>query len=277
MKELESGQIWHSRYEFLNDPFEFPLFYDEEAFQESDLEEFFSLHMPQNKPYLEGMRRKGLQQSVYKQFKYWIARNMQKVFDYQRNACVACFSGNPFDGLMWSHYSNELKGICIAYNKDKLKAKEEFKDIAPIDYNDNVGLVSFRDLVIKSPKKDIANWPEHLIREKIVLPATPTTGHVIDLVLNTQDFKHAMQKHERWAYEDENRSVFFPEPEDRSKPGTLVDAGHDVIDAIIIGEKAPTEDLEKMITYTNERGIPLFVARANKRTYQVEIEAYSAN
>ncbi|ROV60175.1 DUF2971 domain-containing protein [Vibrio ponticus] len=275
LKEIELGQIWHSRYEFLNDPFEFPFFYDENAFLRSDLDEFFSIHLPLNSHYLEDMREQGLEESVYKQFKYWIQQNMEKVFEYQRNACVACFSGNPYDGLMWSHYAYELKGICIAYNKDKLKTKEHFKNITPINYTKDVGLVSFRDLIIKAPKQDITPWPEYLIKGHIFLPQTPTTGFPLELVLNTQDFRHAMQKHERWSYEDESRNVVFQDQGERNKAGIALETGNDVIDAIIIGEKATIEDLNKMTSFTRERKIPLFVARANKRTYQVEIDLFS--
>lgn len=274
IEEIVKGQIWHSRIEHLNDPFEHAFYYDENDFTIDQLDSFFELMLKGNEAYLADMRKKGLEESVYKQFKYWLQTHIPKILEMHNTACVACFSGNPTDGLMWSHYADKLKGICIAYNKSKLKNQKFFSEIKPIRYMEEVTKVTFKDIKLRAYNKDNGPIPTHGIVWPIVLPLTNTTGTVINLYVNTHNFDHGFQKHERWSYECESRNVLFPEKEEQDQIGLFANTGSDTIDAIIIGEKASDGDLSRIMDITEDRNIPLYIARANKRNYQVEIELY---
>jgi len=271
LEELETGRIWHSKVEHLNDPFEHPYFYDEHEFTLEHLDSFFELHLKGNEDYLSDMRNKGMEYSVYKHIKYWLIQYAPKVFDFQNTACVACFSGNPRDGIMWSQYADKLKGICIAYNKERLQKQKHFELIQPISYRKDVGQISYKDLRITSPKPIIGPLPERLAQWPLILPITDKQHIIINLWINTQSLELGFQKHSRWAYEDESRNVLLPKGDEKEKPGLFGLAGTDAIDAVIIGEKAEPDDLSRIIQFTDKRDIPLFYAHANKRTYQVEI------
>jgi hypothetical protein len=48
---------------------------------------------------------------------------MENWFRQQRNLFgICCFSTNPYESLMWSHYAEKHQGICLIYNKEELSA-----------------------------------------------------------------------------------------------------------------------------------------------------------
>lgn len=67
---------------------------------------------------------------------------------YQKLIFVTCFSEDPLSVLMWSHYSNNHKGICIEYDFSKLEFyNSTLLKLHPVRYSDNlVDLVEFEEV-----------------------------------------------------------------------------------------------------------------------------------
>lgn len=57
---------------------------------------------------------------------------------------IACFSLSPSNLLMWSHYSNFHKGVCLMY--DTSKDKNAFHRIRPMDYKTEFEQKEFKPL-----------------------------------------------------------------------------------------------------------------------------------
>lgn len=138
-----------------------------------------------------------------------------------------------------------MKGICFAYNKEKLiKSGLEFDDVT---YSD-------------SPPK--VNIYKHLMER---------LRH--DHLTISADF--SLIKHTDWAKEEEVRSLKFLKGEHvfEHLPGFAVPVQNGCIDAVIIGERL-TGDMRNFIeNYVAKNSIKLFVARADFTNYKIQIDA----
>lgn len=122
------------------------------------------------------------------------------ISNFQRKITVTCLSASGWDNhLMWSHYTNSYKGICIEYDFTKLK-----NDIGLIDkvvYNKNRPLIKVKDLfggkIILRQNDD----------GKIVLDDNNIAdeSYLISFLLKKQDI---------WNYEKEWRIVNAEEKSD---------------------------------------------------------------
>ena len=78
IQTIKKEEIWASRVEYLNDPFEFKMLYTNQEL--ADVEEFYEDVLNRNE--------------------------------------VICLSGKWNDKLMWSHYADSHRGICVEYKFD---------------------------------------------------------------------------------------------------------------------------------------------------------------
>ncbi|MBZ0255735.1 DUF2971 domain-containing protein, partial [bacterium] len=79
-------------------------------------------------------------------------RYSSQVSMYQSNTAIFCLSETYKSIIMWSHYSNEHKGLCIRFNTAKLKKHLEtdlFQEIdrvsfiAKVNYQQSYPLINF--------------------------------------------------------------------------------------------------------------------------------------
>ena len=59
---------------------------------------------------------------------------MPKIFknQYEEDIGICCFSFNPKSILMWSHYTNNHKGVCLKF--DYKQDIEGFRVSSPVEY-----------------------------------------------------------------------------------------------------------------------------------------------
>ena len=98
---------------------------------------------------------------------------------------VACFTTNPVNNLMWSHYSNCHKGICVIYKKDEL-------------------LQHFH-----SVKKDCMSGEVNYVTECPSLIFPEDMSHNEKYRNKLISTKTLCFKQEEWNYEDEVRIVLY--------------------------------------------------------------------
>ena len=106
--------------------------------------------------------------------------------DFRKTLCVSCFSKNRDEILMWSHYANNHKGICLEWDIDFEKMKGSLFEI---DYNKDITILQKVDLL--------------------------DSGH-LSINIKTNG-KFLLSKFKTWAYEEELR--IFRIVEDLSKIG----------------------------------------------------------
>ena len=163
---------------------------------------------------------------------------------------------------MWSHYANGMTGLCFIYNKDVLDKNPNLKFRKAI-YNDSIEKITYRNV---SPINKINNKS---------ITYDFGSGHFMSSVIagsQLSNFDFAYQKHTRWDYEEEVRSVLFPDSdEENAKSGVIEMVGDNAIVGIIIGGKMNKTNRKIVQSLSKERNIPIHVAMPNKQNYSVYI------
>lgn len=159
LESLSQGYIWLSEIISLNDPFECSIqfdndecwrhYYSSPTFQEtfktltgSDLNKIdIDTLVKSAKPYeayLHMCHVKGIpfNMSADEQLKRVQNRWVEIVEEMNRNLRICSFSTNNRSLLLWSHYSNEHKGICVEY--DFIEADRIRTFIQPMMYRNEI-------------------------------------------------------------------------------------------------------------------------------------------
>ncbi len=107
---LQENYIWLSSPEEFNDPFDCHIYDNYSLFDEKyTKKEKTGILTKANKNYYENV--------IYSSYK---------------ESGIACFCESPFEILMWSHYANNHRGICIEYDFDI--APSFFELVQPVKY-----------------------------------------------------------------------------------------------------------------------------------------------
>lgn len=252
INELVNNDIWHSKVGGLNDPFELFFNLDSEAIKGLSKQDLATIikktkFLDENRKIIEHcFYYDDLQPIRNYIYEYWgdsFAVGMLQ--DFHKNIAVACFTKKYDSRLMWGYYGNGMKGICFAYNKEKLtNCGIEFSDVT---YSE------------EAPKINIY---KHLVEKMNNIPLT----------LNAE---FSLVKHRDWEKEEEVRSLKFLKGEHvyEHLPGFAVPLEKCCIDAVIIGERL-TGDMRNFIeNYAKKNDIALFIAKADFTNYKIQISS----
>src|SRR6218665_619880 len=168
IENIENKQIWLSKIGSLNDPFESSIQFDNDAslrlyfasdvFQKGFETKFgFALTAREldqiinsNQPYSTYLKVCGLKNIVFndspeKQLSKAQRRGAEIIDEINEHNRICCFSERNDSLLMWSHYADEHKGICIEYD---LGSNDEIRPfLSPIAYSDTIYKIkTFDDL-----------------------------------------------------------------------------------------------------------------------------------
>lgn len=144
----------------------------------------------------------------------WEAEDL--INEWLDSQVVRCFTTDPTNTLMWSHYANSHRGVCVGYRLKHIRAAR-YDDIAIGDY----------------PIRYSSTPPLSLVSG----PNTPNTIlHLAEQILLTKSID--------WAYEKEHRfSVKLPEM--AKAGGGLIDIGAGAVADVIFGAKVDREIVEE--------------------------------
>ncbi len=112
-KVITESQLWFSEVESFNDPIDSKWDYIQQYTNDEVKKywEIFPSTKKGNKSFEEILRLYGRNKSFIEQ--------QNRVFDkYRKELGVLCFSKNPKNILMWSHYANNHKGIVYEFKDD---------------------------------------------------------------------------------------------------------------------------------------------------------------
>lgn len=159
-------------------------------------------------------------------------KRIQNTIDNQREIIATKYgifsTSSEYDSvLMWSHYSNLHKGLCVRFNCEKLK-----------DYIEN-----------ECPKNDLVIvWYEADYKGKYPVL------NPFELSDEEQIIKSLIIKSDIWIYEGEIRFILFTYPD---KELTLPNG---IIDQIILGCKICKDDRNTIIEFSKNNNIELVQA-----------------
>lgn len=263
LRELVTGELWHSHVRLLNDPFEHPFEFDWDEINENKLYEI-NKHL---RMFPDDIVTKhfcdGEQNELVNQVEKWLESQYEDLSKNARSTFVCCFSEDGEEPLMWSHYADGMKGICVVYDRRKLESHSKIK-LKPADYNKEVKKVTFRDFEPINFRK----LPNQYSFSKGKIMAFVEAGSQL------KSYRFSCQKHERWEYEKELRSVLFAENDaENEKSGVVIDVGADAIIGVIIGGKMNSVNREIVETLCAGRNIEVKIAKPNKQDYSVDIKS----
>lgn len=252
INELVNNTIWHSKYSGLNDPLELFFDFDKDALRRLSKPDIATIikktkYLEENRIAVEICFIKDHLEPIYKYIdNYWlgdVAINM--VREFQKNVAVACFTKKHDSRLMWGYYGNGMKGICLAYNKEKLES-------SGIEYSD----VTYTEEV---PKINIYKHILEMYRGQ-------------DVTINSH---FSLFKHFDWQKEEEVRSLKFLKDDEvfENSPGFAVPLENGCIDAVIIGERLAGDMRNFIENFAKKNGIQVLIAKADFKNYKIRIDA----
>ncbi len=155
---------------------------------------------------------------------------------FKNSVGISCFTEKENDFLMWSHYANGHRGICLKFD---WKRDPSFFQGFKVNYSNEI----------------------------------PTVGHFMNKEFDSEAARATiLTKLEPWAYEAEIRAIITdPKSDDRLKkfaPNSLVE--------IIFGEKISNDDKTLIKNIINQHGkyknLKFSQAEFNRETSQVDIK-----
>ncbi len=149
---------------------------------------------------------------------------------------LCSFTKTNKNNLMWSHYTNNHKGICIEY-KPKL-----------FDY--------------------FSNLKDYLLFEKVNYSDSPPIVKGLD-DLNTKIEKIIFNKQSEWKYEKEYRVVFFNDKDTEYLP---IDT--EFIKAVYIGSRTGSEIEKTILTLCENSNIDVYYGITLGKSYYVNFEKH---
>ena len=134
-------------------------------------------------------------------------------------AALKCFTESFDNNLMWAHYSDSHKGICVEYDFKKINDDEILKLLFPVIYSKERNIYASSDILIDFLKGD---------KE----------------LQGTKDAKGIfLQKDNCWRYEKEWRICLMNHSDEID---TVQEMEFPSVTAIYIGARTPKEDIEKI-------------------------------
>ncbi|WP_449550301.1 DUF2971 domain-containing protein [Lelliottia amnigena] len=247
-----NNSIWHSKISGLNDPFEMFFNFDREALRQFDKSDIAAIIKKTN--FLE-VHRQDIEKCFFENDLSPIYKYIDDFWDdgfsagllreFQSCVATACFTKNYDSRLMWGYYGNGMKGICFAYNKEKLKNSD-------IEYSD----------VVYTPDPPKVNLYKHLLERIRGEPVTIDGGF-------------ALVKHSDWGSEEEVRSLKYLKGENvyAHQPGCAVTLKECCIDAVIIGERLAGDMRVFIENFAKQNHIEVLIAKADFTNYKIQIES----
>lgn len=112
IKSLKNAELWFSKPECLNDPFDFSILFDESSITFENVRDFigYKLQVPFNQDYYNNKREEIIE----------ISRKIIKEINEEniKTRGVTCFSEVNDDLLMWAHYADSFKGFCLEFDTE---------------------------------------------------------------------------------------------------------------------------------------------------------------
>ena len=131
-----------------------------------------------------------------------------------RSQVIRCFTPDPTNTLMWSHYAESHKGVCVGFSLEKLKQK--------------------------------MHGGINLSHRKVRYSSTPTVTYIggapSDEVISRLATEAMLSKSIHWAYEKEHR-FYTEDPGMANNGGGLIDVGSDAVVEVIFGTNVSQETM----------------------------------
>lgn len=235
LDNLKNNQIWLAKPDTFNDPFD--------SMINADIGEMFKRYKFQDKEMnnlyhrMDGVQKRAANRIVEKEGKKIQLEIDNDIKKFRDNFSVACFSESNANLLMWSHYANYHKGICIEYSFNDINNKDDNVSFLPVIYTSQ-----FQNMI------DYIDIKKNTVSDQIV--------------------KLFLMKSMDWNYEKEWRIVKEISEENNDKLGELYSVPKPT--AIYLGCKVNVCDAELIRKTCKSNTIPVFQMKMSRNKYKLE-------
>jgi hypothetical protein len=161
---------------------------------------------------------------------------------------VSCFAKNPNSVLMWSHYANQHKGICIEFPDSSMLSSPKFLELLhPVQYTAKL-LDLFR-----------------LLYSSTLLEPSSLSPDIWPILA-------ACHKWEEWVYEQEWRLVSL-DPGSRKDPKFSLESCGIKPSRIIVGTRIDRANQAAIEDVAQKISVPVINARIAKDRFEIEFNA----
>lgn len=265
LESIANNEIWFANVDSLNDPFE--LFYkiifdlDENNVDSffklmvevaDDREKYNKLNVDELHPQIEFARqyqdiianfpvhtKRLIVDGINENIKALNKQVLKKIREETKLFCLSTVDSHP---LLWGHYANGMRGICIEYDFNKQKRSPYFGSCY-VEYKKQPLTLKVADFIRRN--HHINDFSEDIFGTK-----------------NTS-----------WAYEEEFRLIANGE----HWAGNKYKLSEGVIKSILIGEFIDHRDLEKLLKVVDGTDIELKIAVAEPEFFRTKTIPYRAS
>ncbi|MGF1845359.1 DUF2971 domain-containing protein [Vibrio clamense] len=249
INSIVENTIWFSHVDDFNDPFE--LYYKVTAGINSDnFTQSLGLYLSKREeegnslPIPKDMLLSIISESAPEQRRIIIDSiaaeilplQMQKINEVRNDNKIFSLSFVNDHPLLWGHYANGLKGMCIEYDLNKQLEPLNI-GYCPVRYDAKPYAINILEML--NNQKNISDYSEEIFATK----------------------------NDVWKYEQEFRLV----SKNSKMPGNQYQLGNDVIRSIIIGEKMLNKDILRVRKAIEGRNINLYKAIAIPEDFRIDI------
>lgn len=244
LKTIINSEFWFGNPFKFNDPLDCMINLKITNYPDlSDIEHFYSDYNKFVPEKVDIAKRK----AQFQQDNSIFERDYKYFWDYsiQRMTGITCFSYTAKETLMWSHYADSHKGICLIFEKDKLKFNNPYIKLVDVKYPASIPQVAINANVEKHKQIEF----DH------------------ETVLTT--------KYERWKYEQELRAFI---PYQSLHTEQTIGFNIDSLTGIIFGAKTSANDIATIKTIANDKKLTLDFYKSEMiiESGDVKIEKYSS-
>lgn len=175
------------------------------------------------------------------------------VKNVKENALISCFSKRNNSVLMWSHYANSHKGVCIEYERPETT---DFKDVK---YRKNRPSIKMYKAVSHAIALDILG--NKVVKDQV--------AEELKTVLDPFFIKST-----DWRYEEEVRCLYSNSKlnEGISFDGEKYTLNMGYPTAIYVGCKASGDELDHLVKLATNRGIPVLFMKKSEQTFDLVVD-----
>jgi len=179
---------------------------------------------------------------------------------------ISCFARQPDNLLMWSHYADGLRGVCLEFDEERLIANNTDAQMIDVHYSEKPDYVDAFEYALANDQIWYCEVAYEETKNKSYLDERPRLWDIINRTIVAAFATKPIE----WQYERECRLII---QSDMASDLQFHAYPIDALKRIIVGQRAREEDLQQLEQAISATGasIPIAEASCVRDRYRLEI------
>lgn len=258
LRNIRRSEIFSRHYSEFNDPFEFWSVVDEgEPHPERD---------PQR--YLRALEAWDFVDADYEEVREYFDEILAYQPDFHevfKGIRISCFSRDPSNLLMWSHYADGLRGMCLEFDEEELLTSDSDAQIMDVNYASSPSYIDAFEYALCHDQLWFYDTSYEETGDKSWLEYKPRLWENIRRSL----IAAFATKPVEWSYEKECRLIL----QNNAAGPVLYAYPREALKRVIVGQRSTKEDRERLEQALTVAGIavPIVEAVCQSNDYKITI------